>query len=88
MAQICFASQAIGRVDNPWLSTSLDVRGPDADTLRAHASKAIYDAPLLSGEIDAGMPSARRWIAFAIEGQSFEVRFVKRNFAVEVRLPA
>lgn len=88
MAQICFASQAIGRVDNPWLSTSLDVRGPDADTLRAHASKAIYDAPLLPCEARNGVPSARRWIKFELDGRSFEARFVKRNFAVEVRLPA
>ena len=88
MAQITFSKQAAGRADNPWLTTALDVRGADADTLRAHASAALYETPLLACENTRGMPSAERWIAFQVENQTFEARFLARGFTVEVRLPA
>ena len=85
MAQIAFSNQVAGRADNPWLQTTLDVHGADADTLRAHASVAIYEAPLLACETKRGMPSAKRWIPFQVEGHSFEARFLASAFSVEVR---
>jgi len=83
MPTITFRNHVIGRVDNPFLilDSSIEVHGPDHDTLRAHAATAMMNATTAD---DAGWPRGR-WIAFEIEGHQFKARMHRNDIRVQLR---